>query len=406
MASANQTNSRLDEAKKALAGEERYRKLAEQEEDVVRRRREAMKAMEGESHRQRREIKERDERARAAAEAELLKKQQATLEAEQKRLAAEAAARQAEAEARLKNQQARVSKIESAEKTIDSIKQASLNLSPIRTYKSDFARAVSQGGMSAAKIALSQQAKRVSIQEVKAEAERGPSLGSKILVIGLTLVFIGVVAGLGYLVWTKWQNNDEPVAPIGVTPPTPFIFSENNVAVDLSGDSLDTPSATSVIDRTIGTLETQTIGINHLYFVKNNRLLNFFDFRQEVNLNLPDKVARNLTPDFMFGTYHDGRTQNRFLILGVNTYEQVFAGSLGWESQMAEDLRALLHGSQAVNLASGRTFVDRRVQNKDIRLVAGSDGQVFLLYTFLDDDHLLITTNEATFQEIYALFRG
>jgi hypothetical protein len=41
------------------------------------------------------------------------------------------------------------------------------------------------------------------------------------------------------------------------------------------------------------------------------------------------------------------------------------------------------------------------VKNKDTRILRDSHGNTVLLYSFINKETLIITTNEATFNEIY-----
>jgi hypothetical protein len=45
-------------------------------------------------------------------------------------------------------------------------------------------------------------------------------------------------------------------------------------------------------------------------------------------------------------------------------------------------------------------FIDRIVQNKDVREFVTSDGKIIFLYSFIDNTKLVVTGSEATLSEI------
>lgn len=403
---ADTTKSRREEARRALAGEERYVALAKKDTETGRRRREAMRAMEGEEHRKRREGKEKLAAGRQASSEALKRKEQAAKEAAAKSAEQKAATERATKEATTTAQKQRLYKITAGEKTIAEIKQSGSVLSPIRTYKSDVASAVKQGGMSITKIAMSEQAKRSNLGITTATGEAGPKVWTRILAWLLTLLLLAAVLASGYLLWEN-RRNPTP-APIGIRAPTPLIFAENNLAISLDPASgQDGTAAFSVkgaIDAATGENISRGRGITNFYFTKGGEILNLNAFSREAGLRLPDRVARNLKPEFMFGVYNNGQNQARFLILNINAYDQVYAALLEWESGLAADTLPLLYSGQRVNQVAGRQFSDKRIRNADIRLVTDTAGKIFLLYTFLDQDTLLITTSEEAFTKVFERF--
>ncbi len=402
MANADSTKSRREEARRALAGEERYATLEKKGADIIRHRREAMRAMEGEIHRKQREIKEKVAGERHASAEALMRREQLAKKAAAKTAEQKTKAEREEQVATAEAQKQRLIKITDKERTIAEIKQSASGLSPIRTYKSDFASAVKRGGISIAKIAMSERARRFNLGRAEPGEVATQNKGG-VFVWLFTFILIAAVAGLSYLLWTNSQN-PTPITS-GPTPPAPLIFAEYNVRVilDPAADGTEV-NVKSAIDAAVVKALSREPSISNFYFVKNEASLNLNAFKAVTGLKLPERLTRNVKPEFMFGAYGDGQSQSRFLILNVGAFDQVYAATLEWESSLAADILPLLYDGQQVNQVAGQRFGDKRIRNKDLRLVTDAAGQTFLLYTFLDQNTLLITTNEATFTKVFERF--
>ena len=72
---------------------------------------------------------------------------------------------------------------------------------------------------------------------------------------------------------------------------------------------------------------------------------------------------------------------------------------------MRADLSQIFNiGNMTLVAEPDRPFEDRIIRNKDVRVMKDSAGNIVLLYGFLDQKNLVITTNEQTFQEILNRF--
>jgi hypothetical protein len=128
---------------------------------------------------------------------------------------------------------------------------------------------------------------------------------------------------------------------------------------------------------------------------------------------VPPELLRNLSDNYMFGVYSFDKNQP-FIILTVDDFGIGFSGMLKWEKTMVNDLGPIFgigtNGqSQEVsngnvstngNIGTGTVgfaFSDEGLNNKDLRIVRDSGRQTVLLYSFLDKNTILITTNENTF---------
>jgi hypothetical protein len=124
-------------------------------------------------------------------------------------------------------------------------------------------------------------------------------------------------------------------------------------------------------------------------------------FMDMVGLRIGAQLSRSLDPEFMFGIHsYDGNQP--FLILKTQSYGSAFTGMLEWESRLGDDLRDLFFDQQ-VGTPLPTIWSDSVFENKDLRVLR--DGtKTRLLYSLIDKNTIVITTNEQTFKEILSRF--
>ncbi len=387
--------AKREAAARAMEGDARQAKRAEENAKLATRRSEAARAMENEEQRHHRESREELARRQAAAV-------QAKLDAETKQVEAERAAQKATLEAAARREQAafqakqkRVGTIERAGRIIETLKSGDLKLTSLRTYKGDMARAVREEGISVSKIAMAGQGRRGARGEVA--LARRSNLG--------WLVFLLLLVGggaAGYYYYYLWPNQTTP-RPATIAAPSPIIFSEARAPLDLT--SL---SGTEAIQQQINTEATRAGlsggAIKNIYFTRGGQILPFSAFRQAAGLNLPADLSRTVEEEFMFGIYNNSVANNRFLIIEPKLSELAFGAMLDWEPKLLDDIFPLLSGGPPQSNARGQIFIDRLVHNKDARLLKNKAGETILFYAFLDPHHLIISRNEETFLEVLKRF--
>jgi predicted ATP-binding protein involved in virulence len=88
-----------------------------------------------------------------------------------------------------------------------------------------------------------------------------------------------------------------------------------------------------------------------------------------------------------------------FFILSTDDYGLTYSGMLKWESTMANDLSPFF---QNIDIQSTSTplFQDDSFNNHDVRVLRNSNGQIVLMYGFIDKNTLVIVPDETIFQSI------
>jgi hypothetical protein len=128
-----------------------------------------------------------------------------------------------------------------------------------------------------------------------------------------------------------------------------------------------------------------------------------------IGLAPPDALTSTLTNQWMLGFYTSANnvvatTTTPFVILTENFFQNAFSGMLKWEPTMPSDLSALF-GIQSSQWEGG-SFQDKLVGNKDVREFTDSNGNTLFLYSFIDNNTLVIAQNEAALGEIISRFES
>jgi hypothetical protein len=430
------------EAQRALEGEERRKKREEEEQikrEEERKKREEIERLKQEEERKRREKEERELKEKQKAK---IKEEQRKIEEEkQKRKREEKSARQ---EALLKKIHSHVKPIapskvspvlprKPVKKNIKRVPPKSgklkinSKLPSIRTYKSDVAEAVKYQKKSLAQIALAEK-KRMRERE-KTTKERKPlprkrvNIATFFITIGLIIVFTSggtflyhlnktsLLSKLSFKIPTikipKKEHSNKTVILV-----KPLISSETEKGFSLQ--EMNDIEILNAIQDEVRNTENKN-GIKNIYFtdivsveeegvVKQTKTVAGVDkFLSVWKHNMPGILSRSLNNEFMIGIYSITKGGNvPFLVFTTNSYEQTFAGMFKWESFLMNDFYSLFGGETLENFET--KFHDKIIDGKDTRVLTGTDNETIFLYSFVDKNTVVITTNEETFGKIIKRF--
>ena len=79
-----------------------------------------------------------------------------------------------------------------------------------------------------------------------------------------------------------------------------------------------------------------------------------------------------------------------YLILRTNDFDTLFSSFLMWEQSMKSDLSPLFGELPS----SHKAFIDSVWDNRSTRILKGAEGQTTLLYSFVDQNTVVITQSE------------
>lgn len=323
---------------------------------------------------------------------------------------------------------------------------------PIRTYEGDIAEFMSRRKTSVADMAIAENKRQgegetIGNEELADQSKSASHIGKKLTMLILSLVLIGAGSiGSYYLYKESPLSPRAPAATIS-SEPVSLVTADYHVTVSIDGSR-----SYQVIDRVkmelLGQQAPKTI--KEISFIKavngtqtavtGPEMMSFMD------IPVPDELARTITDDWMFGIYSDDRGERSvFVVATTNYFQNAFAGMLAWENVMADDLRQYLVSSNIYGVANvpvvnepsmasstdaismktlvpetaagsstlsessdynsgydtlkGR-FVDRIVGNKDVRLFVTDDGKTLFLYSFVNNDTIVLAGSEKALAEI------
>lgn len=91
-----------------------------------------------------------------------------------------------------------------------------------------------------------------------------------------------------------------------------------------------------------------------------------------------------------------------FILLKVNSFADVFNQMKTWEDKMFTDL----HGFFGIEIFADtsylltKDFVDGIIQNKNARILYDDNGQIILMYVYVDESSVVVTNSENTVREV------
>lgn len=302
------------------------------------------------------------------------------------------------------------------------------SVSSIRTYEMDTKQYMQNEKPSAASIALQEQAtKREAVKEARREAQandvaRKQSSSSShpfrraFAIIAGVLLLVAALGVVGYVGYITLLVPDEITSNIE---PSSFFFTESSEAITVT-DSANPTMVQNRIDDILDDPPTTVGGVTQIFFTRpiedgNDELLGTDGFLFNTGTSFPASLTRWLSDAFMFGVFVLDQ-QYPFLVFKTDSYEDAFAGMLRFESSMTSSLEPLFGEALRPNanpqIATSSTdrpnnppqsgqFEDRIIQNKDTRVLEHPNGSTQLIYSFVTNDTLVITTDESALVEIF-----
>lgn len=284
-------------------------------------------------------------------------------------------------------------------------------LPSLRTYQGDIAQFIQSKDKSIADIAIkNREVKEKQIEEhveekqeisninfltAKTPFTKAKSASPNFLIYTLG-IFLGVgsLAIISYIAYIHFKN--VPIA-VSISDNT-IIRSEKSINLDAATLTRDT--FFTAISEAENNADYKR-GITAANIVDTNKNpISTKDFMDKIGLHLPSALDRSLGSNFIAGVYGDGLKSQFFIVFKVNDYGIAFRDMLAWENEMPEDFAPIL------NLASSTQygFKDLIVKNKDTRALTSDDGVTMLLYTFLDQNTILITKSDTALSALVNSF--
>ena len=255
---------------------------------------------------------------------------------------------------------------------------------------------IKDNDLSVVSIAAAAEKKR-TIKNIEKPEEKTPVLKNIILgVVSIVLVAGGIGGG-----WYFYTKSDELNSIKQNTTISSLIFSDTQKDIDISG-----LNGEILVNELYQNFLQENGNKNKVvyFYLTENKLgqsveIKIDDLLSRISDNIPNRLIRSLRPEFMFGAFISEKNIP-FIILKTNSFENSFASMLDWEKTIFSDLAPLFGSDSNENIING-TFNDVIVKNKDTRILRGESGEISIMYSFTDENTIIITTNKDVFFEIF-----
>ena len=296
---------------------------------------------------------------------------------------------------------------------------------PLQTYQGDIQKMIQTQNVSSVSIAAAESNRRartpevVETKEVSQEAQggAGPNTATLLTIVGALLVVLSLGAA-GYVAYLR----SAPAQPAQQTLATPFITVDGTNAVTLSTNEVARADTIRSLTATKTSLKIPLSLVAQLTPVVAgtstvSQPMGVQAFLQILAPHMPPALSRSFDAPFLFGVHGYAGGNEPFLILETHAYEQTYSGMLAWEPFMRDDLLPLFAYTPsprpATDTAATSTlaivqsgFTDAIIQNHDARAIENAAGDPQLLWTFIDKNTLVITTNQYTLGEVISRYTG
>ena len=288
----------------------------------------------------------------------------------------------------------------------------------VRTYEGDALEALRGKNISLGGVFTAEAKKREETGDFSSVDVEGDKTDKKrVLMVSLIVLFaLASILLIGFTIYQK-ISPEEDLLPPSVETLLPADLSINlDVSENSPGEIIS--ALVKARDEAVGSLGKVT-SINLFSKDASGReiFLEATDFLESISSRASGRFLRSLLPEFFIGVHiFDGNQP--FIVFKIDSYESAFAGMLDFEPYLKNDLSKFFESKVGIILnptgdsattseniveeklpLAPKSFEDLVVRNKDTRVLRNEDGQVILMYSFANQETLVITTNENTFRE-------
>lgn len=287
----------------------------------------------------------------------------------------------------------------------------SAKVRPLRTFKADVEEALKKQKASKASMIMAEQDRRekrgeprvVKKKKKKKKPIKKEETSSSHLPILVTILLLVIAAPIGW--YLSQTDGAQSILNKELLPSLIEIDQQRSMDITaLSGQDLLNALAVEFTDDELHvdqikdiymTTTTETEEGNVTEPITGEILI------EKLPTHIPGPLVRSLNDEVDLG-FHAFEGVHGYLLLRTTFYDAAFAGMLKWERSLANDLLPLLEGvSGKERVKPGFThFSDEVVRGLDIRKLINQDGELVILYTFIDENTILITGNSDTFNEL------
>lgn len=257
----------------------------------------------------------------------------------------------------------------------------------IRTYQSDMADAVRMNEGSVIKIAVAEQERHAREQQFEVKTERA----STAFAVG-SIIF--ALIGLSVLGYAFIATRQKEVVVTGTPLNQSLITNDGTKPLVISGKNKqeiakEFYTLASVVQEKDGAV----LNINPLNEDSTAKTRpTAKEFISALQTGMPGPLYRSLADDYMIGSVTVMGKSSAFMILKPTSFDYAYSGMLTWEKKMVDDLFIMFNIGVAGDdkYLLSKPFQDSILKNQDARILYDNEGQVKLLYLFVNNDDLII----------------
>lgn len=334
-----------------------------------------------------------------------------------------------------------------------SAEESTAAITPLQTYERDIAEAIRSSNESVASINLAQQ-KRMQEKGGAARTEKIARKGLTLLISGVLIISTVVISALVYFFIINRPGPVVPTTPSIITTDERKQIDVTNLKAQGVAEKIRAEYEKSRAQISVGKiimLELMEDAVPTVDDISNpnatsKKIISIEKFFEFFALSSPPTLGRALSDQWAFGFQFidnvNGSILAPFIFAKVDSFDNAFEGMNRWEQRMVENLNPIFFSPETKQeiqstgtttttasatstlsasstnaigatsptttatstITTNKTFEDKIIRSKDTRVLKNSAGNTVLLYSFLDQKNLVITTNEKTFEEILNRF--
>ena len=265
----------------------------------------------------------------------------------------------------------------------------------LRTYAGDFGKSINSERGDTIRRAIQE-------EERKAQAAKAQTLASRQNVMLLAGSILAVIVGIGAIIYLFIGSRPKVIEPANTKVPS-IVFADASKEIPFAG--LNKDQLIQAV-RSAGAPKLSSGMIENIFFTELRGSVKYLTsakgFLSLLSQNVPTLLTDGLENTFMFGVYGDAGMNAPFLIFKTDAYNDAFSGMREWESRLFDDTYQLLGIATTGDNSNlfEATFQDAVLKNKDARVLRSASNDISLLYAFVDEHTIVITTDPAALDEV------
>ncbi len=269
----------------------------------------------------------------------------------------------------------------------------------LRTFSSDMGEAVVSGeGRIVRQAIIEDAAQEAAVAEVSIKTPKNTAyvIGSAVLIF----------VALGAIIYSLPKLTT--VSVVQTQKVSSIIVAENTKEFIVT--DTDPVLLRQKIGIAVTNLEPMTENAMYLYLTNHGlggtTIMQAIDFLTRIDAHVPDSFKKILVPRWMIGEIASNATlQTPYILFEVSEYTDAAAGMNVWETKLFDDMYDILSIDAGAHpeLFTNR-FSSDVIANKYVRVLRRADGTVALVYGFLNDTTIGISTSAEGFSALVAQF--